>query len=82
MNVLQPQLADLTPGTPAHTDLLRQIIFYKAILRAVALEIPVPQAIHGALPDAATLGGVHELAFTPEATLRLLYEEAVDLLKA
>lgn len=80
LQVLQPQLAGLTPGTPPHTDLLRRIVFYKSMLRAVAAEVPVPQAIDTALPDAASMGGVFEQTFTAEATLRALYEEALALL--
>ncbi len=79
---IQPQLALLTPGTAQHTDLLRRIIFYKSILRALLDEMAVPQSIDGALPEAASLGGKHEQAFTPEATLRALQNEAIVLLKA
>lgn len=78
--LLQPQLSGLTPGTAPHTDLLRRIIFYKAILRAVVKEMPAAQAIEQALPDAASLGGVYEQSFTPKAILNALYAEAVDLL--
>lgn len=80
LDVLQPQLQGLTPGTSPHTDLLRRIIFYKAILRVVLTETPAQQAIEMALPDAASMGGVYEQAYTPEATLRLLQDEAVALL--
>lgn len=80
LNVLQPQLSGLTPGTAPHTDLLRRILFYKSALRAAVKEMPTPQAIEQALPEAASMGGIYEQTFTPEATLRLLYDEAVDLL--
>lgn len=80
LDALHPQLQLLTPGTAPHTDLLRRVIFYKSILRAVVKEIPLPEAVSSALPDAASLGGVYEQAFTPEPVLRLLYDEAVDLL--
>ena len=80
LQVLQPQLASLGTGTPPHTDLLRRIIFYKAMLRAVIAEWPVRQAIDLALPEAASLGGLYEQHFTPEATLRALYDEALALL--
>lgn len=80
LQLLQPQLAGLTPGTPAHTDLWRRIVLYKSILRSVLNELPVQQAIEAALPEAATLGGIYERSFTPEATLRALYDEALALL--
>lgn len=80
LDLLQPQLSDLTPGTPAHTDLLRRILLYKSILRALLDELPVPQTIDLALPEAASLGGIYEQAFTPESTLRALYDEAQALL--
>jgi len=80
LDMLHPQLQVLTPGTVPYTDLLRRIIFYKSILRGVVKEIPLPVAIEHALPDAASMGGIYEQAFTPEPVLRLLYDEAVDLL--
>lgn len=80
LQVLQPQLASLGVGTPPHTDLLRRIIFYKAVLRAVVVEIPVRHAIDSALPEAASIGGLYEQNFTPEATLRALYDDALALL--
>ena len=80
LNQIQPPLANLTPGTPSHTDLLRRILLYKAILRSAQNNIPVPQAIESALPEAASLGGLYEQSFTPEATLRALYDEAQALL--
>ncbi len=80
LQLLQPQLASLGQGTPPHTDLLRRIIFYKSILRSVIAEIPVRQAIDAAIPEAASMGGVYEQHFTPEASLRALYEEALTLL--
>ena len=80
LDMLHPQLQALTPGTAPYTDLLRRIIFYKSILRGVVKEIPLPVAIEHALPDAASMGGIYEQAFTPEPVLRLLYDEAVDLL--
>ncbi len=33
LQIIQPQLADLTPGTPPHTDLLRRILYFKSIRR-------------------------------------------------
>lgn len=80
LQALQPQLASLGVGTPPYTDLLRRIIFYKSMLRAVIAEMPVRQAIDTALPEAASLGGLYEQHFTPEATLRALYDEALALL--
>lgn len=80
LEILQPQLQGLTPGTTPYTDLLRRIFFYKAILRGLLSEMTVAQAIDAALPDAASVGGLYEQAFTPESTLRLLYDEAVTLL--
>ena len=80
LDMLHPQLQALTPGTVPYTDLLRRIIFYKSILRGVVKEVSLPVAIEHALPDAASMGGVYEQAFTPEPVLRLLYDEAVDLL--
>lgn len=78
--VLNAALPAQTPDTPSHTDLLRQILFYKAIMRAVAKELPLSLAIENALPEAASLGGVKELVFTSQATLRTLHADAVDLL--
>ncbi|MBK8969768.1 MAG: hypothetical protein R3D58_02215 [Saprospiraceae bacterium] len=80
LEVMQPQLQSQIPGTAPYTDLLRRIIFYKSILRALLSGMPVEQAPDAALPDAASLGGLYEQAFTPETTLRLLYDEAVILL--
>lgn len=80
LNLLEPQLAGLTDGTGPHTDMLRQIVFYKSILRSLAGGQSVSQAIESAVIDAATLGGVYEYTFTPEATLRDLYDEALALL--
>lgn len=80
LDVLQPQLAGLTPGTTPHTDMLRRILFFKSILLGIVKEIPVPKTIEAALPEAASLGGVYEQTYTPEAMLRLLFDEAVDLL--
>ena len=77
---LEPPLTDLTPGTTQHTDLLRSIIFYKSILRSLVNGLPVWQAIEGAIPEAASLGGEFEHAFTPEATLRDLSNEALAML--
>lgn len=80
LNQLEPQLAGLTPGTVPHTDLLRQIIFYKSILRSLVAGQPVLQAIESAIPEAASLGGLYEYAFTPDTTLRGLCDEALMLL--
>lgn len=80
LQILQPQLSGLTPGTAPHTDLLRRIIFFKSMLRAVAADTPVPQAIDSVLPEAASMGSQYEQNFTSEAALRALYEEALALL--
>ena len=80
LDQLQPQLTDLVPGTAQHTDLLRRILFYKSMLRSLLKALPVPQAIDAAMPEAASMGGIYEQAFTPEATLRALYDEALALL--
>lgn len=80
LDQIQPQLSDLAPGTAAHTDLLRRILFYKSMLRSLLKELPVPQAIDAAMPEAASMGGLYEHAYTPEATLRALYDEALALL--
>jgi len=77
---LEPQLADLIPGTGQHTDMLRKIIFYKSILRSLVGGLSVLNAIQPAILEAASLGGLYEHAFTPETTLRDLYEEALALL--
>ena len=77
---LEPQLADLTPGTGQHTDLLRRIIFYKSMLRSLAGGLSVLPAVESAAIEAASLGGLYEHAFTPETTLRDLYDEALALL--
>ena len=83
LNLLQqiePQLADLTPGSGQYNDLLRRIVFYKSILRGIKNALPLPQAIEAALPEAASLGGLYDQSFTPETTLRALFDEALDLL--
>ncbi|MBK8194482.1 MAG: hypothetical protein IPK76_15185 [Lewinellaceae bacterium] len=80
LDVIEPGLAGLTPGTGPHTDLTRRILFFKSILRDVRDEMPVPEAIEAALPEAASLGGLYEHTFTPEATLHDLYDEALVLL--
>ena len=80
LNLLEPQLADLTAGTGQHTDMLRQIVFYKSMLRSFAGGQTVLKAIEFAVIEAASLGGVYEHTFTPEATLRTLYDEALALL--
>lgn len=74
---LEPQLADLIPGTGQHTDMLREIIFYKSILRSLVGGLSVLHAIEPAILEAASLGGLYEHAFTPETTLRDLYAEAL-----
>ena len=78
--LIEPQLAPLTPGTGQHTDLLRRILFYKSVLLSLINGSTVQQAIESAIPEAASLGGAYEYAFTSEATLRALCDEAVDLL--
>lgn len=80
LDQIEPGLASLTPGTGPHTDLTRRILFFKSILRDVRDEMPVPEAIEAALPEAASLGGLYEHTFTPEATLHDLYDEALVLL--
>jgi hypothetical protein len=80
LNLLEPQLAPLTPGTGPHTDLLREILFYKSILLSLTGGVSVQQSIEKAIPEAASLGGAFEHAFTPEATLRGLCADAIDLL--
>ena len=80
LNMLEPQLAGLTDGTGPHTDMLRQIIFYKSILRSLAGGVPVLPAVESAVIEAASLGGLYEHVFTPEVTLRGLYDEALALL--
>lgn len=77
---IEPPLADLTPGSAPYHDLLRRIVFYKSILRSLKNALPVSQAIHAALPEAASLGGLYDQSFTSEATLRALFDEALDLL--
>lgn len=78
--LIEPQLAPLTPGTGQHTDLLRRILFYKSILLSLINGSSVQQAIESAIPEAASIGGAYEYAFTSEAILRALYDESVDLL--
>lgn len=80
LDQLEPQLADLIAGTGQHTDTLRQVIFYKSILHSLAGGSTVLAAIELAIPEAASLGGVTELASTPEAVLRNLFDEAMMLL--
>jgi hypothetical protein len=80
LGIMEPQLADLTPGDPQHTDLLRRIIWYKAILRALTGGAAVLPALESAVPEAASVGGLYEHAFTPKATLIGLFAEAVALL--
>lgn len=80
LDLIEPQLAPLTPGTGQHTDLLRRILFYKSILFSLVNGLSVQQAIEKAIPEAASLGGAYEHAFTPEITLRGLCDEAVALL--
>ena len=80
LSQLEPQLAGLVVGTVQHTDVLRQIIFYKSILRSLVNGLSIVQAIELAVTEAASLGGAHEQAFTPEHVLRSLLEEALALL--
>ena len=80
LNLLEPQLTPLTPGTGPHTDLLRKILFYKSILLTLTGGASVQQSIEKAVPEAASMGGAYEQAFTPEATLRGLCADAIDLL--
>ena len=79
LQVLQPQLIDLTPGSAPHTDLLRRILYYKAILRNLIAGSTVQKAIEAGLPEAASMGGIYEQNYTPEATLRALYNDALGL---
>lgn len=80
LNLLEPLLSPLTPGTGPHTDLLREILFYKSILLSLTGGASVQQSIERAIPEAASMGGAFEHAFTPEATLRGLCADAIDLL--
>lgn len=80
MGQLEPQLAGLAVGTVQHTDVLRQIIFYKSILRSLVNGLPIVQAIELAVMEAATMGGARERIFTSEAVLRNLHDEALALL--
>ncbi len=80
LDLLEPQLAGLTDGTGPHTDMLRQIVFYKSILLSLSGGLPVLQAIESAVTEAASLGGLYEHTFTPETTLRGLYDEALTML--
>lgn len=80
LDQLEPQLADLIPGSGQHTDTLRHIIFYKSILRSLAGGSTVLAAIEMAIPEAASLGGSSEHAATPEAELRSLWDDALMLL--
>ena len=79
LQVLQPQLVDLPPGSGPHTDLLRRILYYKTILRNLLNGTTVQKSLEAALPDAASLGGVYEQNYTPESTLRALYNDALGL---
>jgi len=80
LDQLEPQLAGLVSGTVQHTDMLRQIIFYKSILRSLVNGLPIAQAIESSVLEAATLGGAHERTFTAETVLRDLHDEALALL--
>ncbi|MEZ4967625.1 MAG: hypothetical protein R2791_20450 [Saprospiraceae bacterium] len=80
LDQIEPQLANYTPGTAPHTDLLRRIVFYKSILRSLVKGSAPAQAIQDAVPDAASLGGTKEQAFTSDAEMLALCTEAVDLL--
>lgn len=82
LDQLEPQLADLIPGTGQHTDTLRQIVFYKSILRSLVAGLSVQESIGDAVLEAASVGGLHEHTFTPEAILRDLYDEALALLSS
>lgn len=79
LQTLQPQLADQTPGSPTHTDLLRRILYYKAILRNLQGGVTVQIAVEAGLPEAASMGGLYEQNYTPEAVLRSLYADVLAL---
>lgn len=82
LDQLEPQLADLIPGTGQHTDTLRQIVFYKSILRSLVAGLSVQESIGASVLEAASVGGLHEHTFTPEVILRNLYDEALALLSS
>ena len=77
---MDDELGDQAPGSNEYTEVLRRIVFYKSILHGLTAGTTVLQAIDAAPLQAASLGGAYELASAPEATLRDLYEEALDLL--
>jgi hypothetical protein len=69
------QLPGLEPTSSLYENTLRRVIYYKAIMREMRNGMPISKAMETTLNEAASLGGLKEVAYTPKVVLRALYEE-------
>lgn len=69
------QLPGLEPTSSLYENTLRRVIYYKAIMREMRNGMPISKALETTLNEAASLGGLKEVAYTSKVVLRALYEE-------